>query len=230
MSAIVQAIDVVVRDMSSRPLSLGVGPGEIVGLLFPPARPRAPILRALGGLDPPAAGEVRLAAGRRIVVAAPGPDLADALAERPDLVLLDAANDVANRSMWALLASERALGTSFVVATASFEQAGRADRVSLASWDRDELTRGLQELARRMTSQVQEFLAVLGEARHRGAGAQAANLRRLNAGARALLVEMRLRIRSSEDDPALWRATEELSGASLSDRLLDAVIAEERER
>ena len=41
---------------------------------------------------------------------------------------------------------------------------------------------------------------------------------------------MRLRIRSAEDDPALWRATEELSGASLSDRLLDAVIAEDPER
>jgi hypothetical protein len=58
MIAIVEAIGVVVGDVPATPLSLRVGPGEIVGLLFPPARPRTPVLRALAGLEPPATGEV----------------------------------------------------------------------------------------------------------------------------------------------------------------------------
>ncbi len=230
MGAIVEAISVVVGGAPSIPLSLGVGPGEIVGLLFPPDRPRMPVLRALAGLDSPVAGEVRVAGRRRILLAKPGQQLSAVLSSQPDLVLVDAANDVADRGTWALMASERALGTSFVVATASVEQACRSDRMSLASWERDELTRALQDLARQMTSQVQEFLAVLGEARHRGTGSKAADLRRLNAGARILLAEMRLRTRATGDEHAFHRAAAALSGASLSDRLLDSVIAEDQDR
>jgi hypothetical protein len=230
MRAIVEAIGVVVGGkVPSTPISLGVGRGEIVGLLFPPDRPRAPVLRTLAGLDAPAAGKVRVAGRRRILLAKPGRQLADALSSRPDLVLLDAANDV-DRSTWARLASERATGTSFVVATASVAQASRSDRMSLASWNDAELARAIQQLARQMTSQVQEFLALLGEARHRGTGSRAADLRRLNVGARILLAEMRLRTRAAGDEPAFTGAAAEITGASLSDRLLDAVIAEDQKR
>jgi hypothetical protein len=230
--AIVEAIDLVAGDPPSVPLSLGVAPGEIVGLLFPPARPRAPVLRALAGLDAAVAGEVRLLRHKRIEIAPSGKPLSTVLSSQPDLVLLDAAEERADRGMWAQLASGRARGTSFVVATASVDQACRGDRVSLASWEMDELTRAMQQLVRRMNSQVQEFLAVLGEARARDArtGSMAADLRRLNVGSRALLAEMR-RCASARTELLLVKsAAAQVASACVSDRLLDAIIGDARGR
>lgn len=230
MVAIVEAIDLVTGDPPSAPLSLAVAPDEIVGLLFPPVRPRVPILRALAGLDATVAGEVRFPGRRRILLATPGPPLSDALSSHPDLVVLDAEQG-ADHSTWVRLATERARGTSFVVATASVDQASRSDRISLASWEMDELTRAIQELVRQMTSQVQEFLAVLGEGQqHHRSASLAADLRRLNVGSRALLGEMRLCARDREDHLVCETAEEHIAGASVSDRLLDAVIAETQDR
>jgi hypothetical protein len=233
MGALVEAVDLVAGDPGSPPLSLGVERGEIVGLLFPPSRPRTPILRALAGLDATVAGEVRFRARRRILLASPGPPLSTALSSQPDLVLLDAADAEAEGRMdprtWARLASARAQGTSFVVATASVDVACRADRVSLASWQKDELSRAIEDLVRQMTCQVQEFLAVLGEARHRRTPALAAELRRLNAGGRVLLAEMRRCAHVRKDLLVCRAAAAQVAGASVSDQLLDAVIAGSRD-
>ena len=232
MGAIVEAIDLVAGYPPSTPISLGVSPGEIVGLLFPPAIPRAPILRALAGVDAALAGEVRLLRHGRIRIATSETPLSAVLSSRPDLVLLDAVEPSADRSMWARLARERARGTSFVVATASVDQACRSDRVSLASWEMDELTRAMQELVRRMNSQVQEFLAVLGDARARRleARSMAADLRRLKVGSQALLAEMQRCARARQELVAVRGAAAQVAAASVSDRLLDAVIDEAEER
>jgi hypothetical protein len=230
MVAIVEAIDLVVGDPRSTPFSVGVAPGEIVGLLFPPARPRTPVLRALAGLDGATAGEVRFPSQGRVAIASGRRPLADALSTQPDLVLLDAATDLGDRGTWALLAAERALGTSFVVATASVDEACRSDRVSLALWDMTELSCAIGELVREMTSRVQEFLALLGESQHRRSAVLAADLRRLNVGARALVAEMR-RCASDGEGLLAWKAAaEDVNGAALSDRVLEAVIVEELDR
>jgi hypothetical protein len=228
-SAIVEAVDLVAGE-ASEPLSLAVGPGEIVGLLFPAARPRMSSLRVLAGLETPSRGEVRIRAPGSVAIALPGRPLAEALASRPELVLLDAANDVVDRNTWALLASERAVGTSFVVATSRIEQAYRSDRVALAWWEMSDLVRATTDLAREMTSQVQEFLAVLEEARSRSrSAALAAELRRLNAGAHALLAESRRRVRAKQEGLSVQVAAEQIAAASVNDHVLDAVIADARE-
>jgi hypothetical protein len=229
MGAIVEAIDLVVGDARSTPLCFGVGPREIVGLLFPPGKPRLPVLRTLAGLDAAMRGEVRLPRRGHVAITTSPERLADALVTRPELVLVDVANDVGDRDAWARLARERAMGTSFVLATANVDQACRCDRVSLASWEGDELSLAIKELVPRMNSQVQEFLAVLGEAQHRRAGSMAAELRRLNVASRALLAEMH-RCAHARQELNAWRsATADLAAASLSDHVLDAVIAGETE-
>ncbi len=230
MGAIVEAIDLVVGNAASPPFSLGVGTGEIVGLLFPPAKSHTPILRALAGLDATVAGEVRFPGRGRIVLATPGSPLSDALSARPDLVLLDTLDKGADHSTWVRIATERARGTSFVVATESADQAARSDRVSLASWETDELTVAMQELARQMTSHVQEFLAVLGEARHRRTSSLAVELRRLNAVARALNGEVRRYTRAKAGQSASEAAEERFASVSVGDGVLDAVIDGAHER
>jgi hypothetical protein len=141
-------------------------------------------------------------------------------------VLLDVANDVADRNVWALLASERALGTSFVVATSRVDQACRGDRVSLASWSMRELVQTVTELLREMTSRAQEFRGLVGERRHARMGSMAAELRRLNVGSRALLAEMRRCAGAGEETLALRVATARVAGVSVNDHVLDEIIAE----
>jgi hypothetical protein len=133
MTPIVEAVELVIEGPSS--LSLGVRAGEIVGLLFPLGKPRTHVLRVLAGLDPAAAGDARFRDQGRIVIADTARPLSEALTVQPDLVLLDAANDLADRNTWARLASERALGTSFVVATANLDLACRR-RSFLPGWDK----------------------------------------------------------------------------------------------
>lgn len=226
MSAIVEALELLVGDAPSGPLSLAVDAGEIVSLLFPSSRPRTPVLRALAGVDAPSAGEVRFPRPGRVVLATQGMSLSDVLASRPDLVLVDAANDALDRRAWARIAAERAGGTSFIIATASVDEAYRADRVSLVAWELAELTRAIQELARRMNSDVQEFLAVLEESQHGRTAPLASELRRLNAGARALLAEMRRRAHAVEDRLALQNAAAQVAVASVDENVLETVIAQ----
>lgn len=226
----VVAVDRAMRGRPSAPLSLDVGSGEIVGLLFPRAKPRAPVLRALAGLDETGSPEARLAARGPVVIATLGQPLFEALSAQPALVLLDVAHDVVDRNVWALLASERALGTSFVVATSRVDQACRSDRVSLASWSMGELVLTMTELLREMTSRAEEFRAVVEERRHARAGSMAAELRRLNVGSRALLAEMRRCARSGEETIALRVATARVAGVAVSDHVLDEFIAEAQDR
>jgi hypothetical protein len=229
IGAIVEAIDLVVGDPPSAPFSIGVATGEIVGLLFPLGKPRVPILRVLAGLDAAVAGEVRFPARGRIVVATKG-QLSDALSMQPDLVLLDAANDAGDHNMWARLASERALGTSFVIATSSLDQAYRSDRVSLASWEIYELTLTMAELVRQITDQTREFLALQGKGQILRRGALAADLRRLQAGSRAILAEMSRCARPGEETIALHTAAWRLARVYLNDRVLDGAVAEAQDR
>jgi hypothetical protein len=230
MSAIVEAINVVTGNPASPPLTLSVGPGEIVGLLFPSRRPRTPTLRVLAGLDAPLAGEVRRPKRSRIVLAEPDRPLSDALASQPALVLIDSAAEVSDRNTWAMLASERAVGTSFLVATANIDQAYRSDRVSLASWEANDLGRAIHDIARRMSSEMQEFLAVIDEMQWRKALPLASELRRLNAAGRALVEEARERARSTAERLAAQTSREQLAAVSIADKVLDALIAEAQDR
>jgi hypothetical protein len=230
MGIIIEAVDLVVGGPWSTGLSLGVATAEIVGLLFPPDRPRAPVLRVLAGLDAAFAGAIRFPGRARVVVATPGRSLSDVLSAQPDLVLLDVASDVVDRNLWARLASERALGTSFVVATSSLEQACRGDRVSPASWDMDQLTRAVAELLVQMTGQTHEWVARMGEPVQPDTARLARDLRRLNVASRVLLGEMG-RCARPGNETAVWRAAAlRVAGVSVSDHVLDAVIAEAGER
>jgi hypothetical protein len=222
---LLEAIDAVVGDSRSPPFSLCVGTGEIVGLLLPLSRPRLPILRVLAGAGAPVVGEV--SRGRaRIRVAATREALSDVLSTQPDLVLFDAGDGPADHDTWARLATERALGTSFVVATSSLDQACRSDRVSLASWDMYELTRTVPELSSQMTLETHELLAALGQGKPRRTGALAADLRRLKIGSQALVAEMR-RCARTQDEMTAWHvAARRLDCLSLADRVLDALIAD----
>jgi hypothetical protein len=228
-AAIVEAIDVVVGRPPSLPLSLRVTAGEIVGLLFPHAHPRAPTLRALAGLDAAVSGEVRILDRARVLFASSARSLSGVLSDRPDLVVLDAAGDVADRNLWALLASERALGTSFVVATSTIDQACRCDRVSLASWEMGELPRAITELVRRMRTRTAEFLAVMGQPRRYPTELLALEMRRFNVGARALLTEMQHGARTPSEFLAFHEAAAHVAGATVEDCVLDAVIVEMRD-
>jgi len=230
MAILIDAVDLVVGDVRSPPFSLGVAASEIVGLLFPPARPRVSVLRVLAGLEAPVAGQVRFPGGGRVALATSSQQLHEALATHPHLVVYDTANDAPDRGLWALLASERALGTSFVVATASVDQACRSDRVSTVPWEMGEVTNAIAELVSQMSGQVHEFLGALGERQHRRSASLAVELRRLNVGARALLGEMERRARS-EDELLAWHgAAAQVAGVSVSDRVLEAAVAEGQDR
>ncbi len=231
MSAVLEAIDLVVGDpASSPPLSLQVANAEIVGLLFPEGRPRAPLLRALAGFDAPRAGQLRTPQRRRVVLASTGDPLSAAQSSEPDIVVLDVDERTADRNTWARIASERALGTSFVVGTSSLDHAYRSDRVCLAEWDRLALTKAFAALARRMTSEVQEFLAVLGEYEHRGGSLLAADLLRLNRAARDLVAEMRRLSRSREERSDLQRSAADLAAVTIDEKVLHSVVADEEDR
>jgi hypothetical protein len=226
---LVEAVDVVVGARSSCPLSFSVGTGEIVGLLLPLTTPRCPLLRVLAGLDAPTAGEVRLGSGRVCVVTT-SRGLSEALAAQPDLVLFDAGDGAGNRDTWARLAAERALGTSFVIATSSLDQACRSDRVSLASWDGYQLRRTLTELSSQLALETQELVGALAEGRVPRTGALAADLRRLKIGSRALLAEMGRCARARDETTAWYAAARRLETVSLDDRMLEALIADVQDR
>jgi hypothetical protein len=229
-SPMVEAVDMAVGSPPSAPLSLRVAQGEIVGLLFPLARPRTPVLRALAGLEAPFAGEVRFPCRARVRVAATARELSNALSAQPDLVLLDVANATADHDTWARLASERALGTSFVVATSSLDQACRGDRVSLASWSVYELARTLTELLDQMAVQTRDFLAVHAQGHARRSGALAADLRRLKIGSHALLREMRRHARAGAETATWHAAVWRFAHISLDDRVLDDAIADAQDQ
>jgi ABC-type multidrug transport system ATPase subunit len=231
VSAVLEAIDLVVGEPASfPPLSLQVESAEIVGLLFPEAKPRAPLLRALAGFDAPRAGRLSMPQRRRIVLASTGETLSAALSSEPDVVVLDADERTTDRNTWARIAGERALGTSFVVATSSVEHAYRSDRVCLAGWDRLALSKATSTLASRMSTEVRELLAVLGQCQHRGDSALAAELLRLNRAARDLLAEMRRLSRSREERSDLQRTAADLAAVAVDEKVLHSVIADAEDR
>ncbi len=228
--SLVEAVNLVAGAPPSAPLSLQVGPGQIVALLFPPGKPRAPVLRVLAGLDAAVSGDVRFPTGGRIAIATTGQALRDALSLLPDLVALDAGNDEGDHNGWARLASERGLGTSFLIATTNLNEACRCDTMMLISWDMRDLMYAMADLLLRMSSQTEEFLGALGEAQGLRIGQLAADLLRLNLGARALLAEMR-RLAHAGDEVAAWHiAMGQVAAVSLNDRVLGVAAAEAQDR
>jgi ABC-type hemin transport system ATPase subunit len=227
MSAVLQADAVVVGDPPSQPVSLALGRGEILGLLFPEGAPRRPMLRALAGLDSPRSGEVRLAGTRRIVLVSPGSSSAEAFAVPADVVFLDGLADVqdgrAERAAWARLAAERECGTAIVLATGDARQAYRSDRVVLAMRTTTDVTRALLQLSRRMQLLVGEVVRLLDAPKGTANPALAAELRRLARGSGELLAAARALARDKEERLYVEEVSAELASVSLDDRVLDLI-------
>jgi hypothetical protein len=231
VSIVLEAVNLVVGEPANSPrLSLHLRNAEIVGLLFPEARSRAPMLRALAGFDVPRAGHLRVPPRSRIVFTSTAETLSAALSSDPDVVVLDADERTTDRNTWARIASARALGTSFVVGTSSIDVAYRSDRVCLAAWDALTLGNAILAVWRRMTCDVHEFLTAMGERECRESPALAAELLRLNAAARDLLAEMRRLSRSRQERLEVQDTAAELAAIVIDEKVLHSVIADTEDR
>jgi len=212
------------------PISMTVGPGEIIGLLFAEGVPREALLRALAGLNPPCKGAVRFTGAPRIYLAFGGASTTVAFDDQPDLVVFDGLVDIesgrAGRDAWARIASERERGTAIVVATASVEQAYRSDRVTLAMWSSDDCTRELLRLSRRMQSLLGDAMDGLGKASSDPIGSgRIRELQRLTRASRHLLGEARSSVRSPNERLRVEEVAAELASVSLDDRILESLVA-----
>jgi ABC-type cobalamin/Fe3+-siderophores transport system ATPase subunit len=211
------------------PISLTVGRGEIVGLLFAEGVPHEALLRTLAGLNPPRRGAVRFNGAPRVSLAVGAESTIDAFNDRPDLVVFDGLVDIegrAERDAWTRIASERERGTAIVVATVSVEQAYRSDRVALAMWGSVDFTRELRRLALRMHDLITEAMDGLSmtsidHIRTRRIG----ELQRLTHASRHLLGEARSCMRSPDDLVRVEEAAAELASVSLDDRVLESLVA-----
>lgn len=227
MGAILAADSLVVGDPTSRPVSLTLDRGEILGLLFVEGRPRTSVLRALAGLDAPHGGVVQ--GGPRVVLVSPGTSRAPEFSSQPDVVVLDGLVDVDERrgehDAWARLAAERERGTAIVVATASVEQAYRSDRVTLAQWNPTDLDRELWRLLRRMRALVADSLELLARPTYAQSRSSVSDLWRLTRAARHLLVEARSLAYSRDEKRHVEEVGAELAGVSLEDDVLESLVS-----
>jgi hypothetical protein len=235
MDAVLKAVDLVVGEPPSPSVSLSVRRGEILGLLFPPRRPRMPLLRALTGVEPSRSGSV-LHPGKVPHVALVGSrSLSDAFESQPDLLLVDGTFDAAlepepeGRAFWARLAAERECGTAIILATESEEQAYRSDRVTLAMWDGLDVTKALEGLSRRMHRLTIEFLRLIERSEVVPTAMVAVILRRLNRAAKDLLAEGRRLIRDSEQVVEMARLASDLAADSVDDSVLETMILREQD-
>lgn len=233
MRTIVEAVDLVVGEPPSDPVSICLHDREIVAMLFPVGRCRGPLVRALAGVDPPRAGVVHLFDDARVVIANEASPLAAAFDLQPDLVLVDGLVDHlgphAEREAWVRMASERERGASVLLATASADVAYRCDRVSLAMWEKDELFREIDSVRHRMHGLVRDVLETADERKAPGAYL-AREIRRLSMAARALLAELRRFMSSREDLVQMHTAAVDVASELVSDHVLDALIADGDER
>jgi hypothetical protein len=232
MQAILEATELVVGDPPASPVSFVLRRGEILGLLFPPSRPRAPLLRVLAGMAQPREGAVRYPGSPpRVAIAVGG--WPHGCEPEADLVLIDglmeAANDGEARETWARLAGQREQGTSIVLATSLEEDAYRSDRVSLAMWSSDEAMRAARRLHESLHALVVAFLRVTERGKATPNAALAAQVRRLSRAARDLIAEGRRKARDSEQLVSVKQLASELSGDLMDERFLDAMIAQERD-
>jgi hypothetical protein len=231
MPTVLEATHLVVGDPPASPVSFALQRGEILGLLFPPDRPPAPLLRVLAGMEQPRKGAVRYSGkARRVAIAVGG--WPHGVEPQADLVLIDglmaAANDSAARETWARLAGEREQGTSIVLATSFEDHAYRCDRVSLAMWSSDEAIHAAKKVHENLHAMVDDFLRLTEHGRAPPDAALAAHLRRLSRAARDLIAEGRRLASSFEQVLSVKRIASQLSGDLVDERVLDAVIAGEQ--
>ncbi len=224
--SILRVVDLKVNDSPARPLSFDVERGEIHTLLFPPNVERGPVLQVLSGLAPPQAGKVEMPSGPvRVAMVRRGETPSDVRNPAPDILVVDdpvpPANDREIHDSWARLATERARGSTIILATSVEEQAYRGDRVSLAMWDEIELRDAYMRLGKHMTSLVGEFLHLFEEGKRSSYASVAQDLQRLNQAARDLVREGR----SYRDGWRLLSAvSRELASQQIDDRVLRAAI------
>jgi hypothetical protein len=229
MQAFLEATDLVVGD-PALPVSFVLQRGEILGLLFPPGRARAPLLRVLAGMSQPRAGALSYSGGNQ-------PRAAIALGGWPrgfqpqaELVLIDglleATKDAALET-WAQLASEREQGTSIIVATSSEVQAYRTDRVSLAMWSCDEAMRAARKVHDDLHAMVAEFLRLTRRGRAAPNAGIAMQLRCLARAAEDLLAESRKTACDVVQERSVKQIASELTRDPLDAQVLDALLAKE---
>ena len=227
MVDVLEAVELVVGDPPSPPISFSVRSGEILGLLFPPNRARKPLLRALAGIDHPRAGAIHYAKQAPRTALVESQSLSSAFEARPELLLVDAepsgALDDETRSLWARLAAERECGTAIIVASDIEEQAYRSDRVSLAMWQAIDLITALERLGRHMHQLTASFLEL---SKHAPTAAVASQMRRLNRAAKDLLAEGRRQAQEPEQVVEVLRVASELAAVSVDDRVLDTLVAQ----
>jgi hypothetical protein len=101
----------------------------------------------------------------------------------------------------------------------------RCDRVSLAMWEKDELFREIDSVRSRMHGLVREVVEPADVRKPPGAY-MAREIRRLGMAARALLVELRRFMSSREDVVHMHTVAADMASELLSDRVLDALIAD----
>jgi hypothetical protein len=230
MVTVLEAEAVVVAGASSRPLSLRLSRGEIVGLLVADDVDRLPLLRALAGRSAPVHGVVRVTDPSRIVVVSPGRSYGNALSEQPIVLVLDEMHDVVDpiteRSAWARLASEREHGTAIVLVTSRIDQAYRSDRVVLAGWTLDGLVQELTTISRRMRPLTAQVLEAV-DSRKNVCASKVSTLRRLSRAAADLLSVARAQSLTCETRLRVQETAAELAGVAIDDRILEALCADE---
>lgn len=233
MDSLLEAKEVVVGNPPSPPISVSVQSGEILGLLFPPNRPRLPLLRALAGVERPVTGNVRYRTQAPRVALVGSGSVSDAFDSQPELLLIDGetggARDDEGRGLWARLAAERECGMAVVIATEVEEQAYRSDRVSLAMWQPEDLVRALETLSGRMHQLTNVFLDLLKASQQAPTAAVAARLRRLSQAAKDLLAEWRRQAHDTEEVLRVLRIGSDLAADSVDDRVLEALIAQSQD-
>jgi hypothetical protein len=229
MGAILAADSLVVGDPTSRPVSLTLDRGEILGLLFVEGRPRTSVLRALAGLDAPRGGVVHGTGAPRVVLVSPGTSRAPEFSAQPDVVVLDGLADVdhgrGEHDAWARLAGERERGTAIVVATTSVEQAYRSDRVTLAQWNPIDLDRELWRLLRCIRGLVADSLELFARPAYAPGRSSVSDLWRLTRAARHLLVEARSLASNRDEKRHVEEVGAELAGVSLDDNVLESLVS-----
>jgi hypothetical protein len=92
-------------------------------------------------------------------------------------------------------------------------------------WDADDVTRAFVALGQRVQVLTREFLSVFGEGEAVPTAATAARLRRLNLAAKDLVAEGKRHVRDAAHLRQMSSFQRELSGDTIDDRVLDAVIA-----
>jgi hypothetical protein len=206
------------------PLSFAAHDREIVGIWLP-RHPAADVVpRIIAGEARPGSGGVRRRAGSVVSLVRADASMAQAFRRTVDLVLVDATGRDVSTDTWVRLATERAQGTSIVVATRSAKDAYRCDRTVLAIWTLSELLAALDSLAEEQARATRDLLA--GASPPRRVAVLAVDLVRGNRALRDLIDLGRRMARSQDDRLRLQELTARAAGVMLDDRILETLIAQ----